>query len=131
VHVDAAQAGEAEMVGYPQRLHAIGERLQAVEIVEIERIDRAYGHRHAVQRHRIVAADQVEPVQRAAAGDHVVFRQRLEPAHLAGAGGDLLVMLGPKAQAEVDGGGTHAVDFTPQKLRASAISPDARLPFQQ
>ena len=46
---------------------------ELVEIGPVERIDRADRQRHAVQRHRIVAAEAVEPVQRAAARHHVVL----------------------------------------------------------
>ena len=123
----AAQAGEAEMVGDPHRLDALDQSLQLVEIAAVERVDRADRQGHAVQRHRIVAAQAVEPVQRAAARHHVVLRQRLEPADLAGVVGDLLVVLGPKAQAEVDIDGGHAAESTPKKVRASATDRDARL----
>ena len=80
-----------------------------------------------MQRHRIVAAQAVEPAQRVAARHHVVLRQRLEPAHLAGIGGDLLIVLGTQAQAEVDIDGAHGAEFTPGKVRASATNRDARL----
>ena len=100
---------------------------EVVEVAPVERIDRADRQRHAMQRHRIVAADAVEPVQRTAARHHVVLRQRLEPAHPAGAGGDLLVMLGPQSQPEADLGGAHAVDSTFSKARTSAISRAAAL----
>ena len=101
VHVGAAQAGEAEMVGYPHRLYAVDQGLQIGEIGGIERIDRADRHRHTMQRHRIVAADAAEPLKRVAARDHVVLRQRLKPAHLARAGSDLLVMLVAQSQPEI------------------------------
>ena len=112
VHVLPAQAGEAEMVGDPERLHPFNERLEIVEVVSVERIDRADRQRHAMQRHRIVAADAVEPVQRAAARHHVVLRQSLEPAHLSGAGDDLFVVFGPKAQSEAEFVGAHVVEST-------------------
>ena len=57
-----------------------------------DRLDR---ERHALQRHRIVAADAVEPVQRATARHPEVLRQRLEPAHPSGVSGDLFIALGP------------------------------------
>jgi hypothetical protein len=109
VHVLPAQAGEAEMVRDPHRLHPADQRLEIVEVAAVERVDRADRERHAMQRHRIVAADAVEPVHGAAARHHVVLRQRLEPAHPPGAGGDLFVMLGPQSQPETDLG-AHLVD---------------------
>src|SRR6266850_3980922 len=90
------------MVGDPQWLDSVDQRLEIIEIAAIEGIDRADRQRYAVQRHRIIAPEGVEPVKRPAARHHVVLRQRLEPAHPSGAGSDLLVVFGPKPQAETD-----------------------------
>ena len=111
VHVEATQAREAQMVGNPHRLHAIDEGGEVVEIAPVQRIDRADGQRHTVQRHRIVAADAVEPVQRGATRHHVVFREHFEPAHPTGIGGNFIVVLGPKPQSKIDARAHSHGDF--------------------
>src|SRR5690242_12815727 len=90
------------MVADPHRLDPGDQPLEVREVLLVERIDRADRQRHAVQRHRIVAPEGVEPIERLAARDHVVLAERLEPLDLAGRREDFLVVLVAQAQPETD-----------------------------
>ena len=82
-----------EMLGDERRLVAIDERLETPEMRLVERLRPADRHAHAVQRHRIVAADAGQRVMRRAAGAHVVFGMNLEEAVLLPVGQDRRQML--------------------------------------
>ena len=81
------------MLGNERRLVAIDERLETPEMSLVERLRPADRHAHAVQRHRIVAADAGQRVVRRAARAHVVFGMNLEEALLLPLGEDRRQML--------------------------------------
>ena len=105
-----------EMLGNKRRLVAIDERLEAPEMRLVERLRPADRHAHAVERHRIVAADAGQRIMRRAAGAHVVFGMNLEEAVLLPLGEDRRQMLMLEAGAGEAGNG----------MRRKAEAPDAR-----
>ena len=62
-----------DLLPLPYTEEALDQPLEVAEVTVVQWVDRADRQRHAVQRHRIVAAEGVEPVQRQAALDHVVL----------------------------------------------------------
>jgi hypothetical protein len=60
VQVHAVHARPAEVIGNPFGLDARGKRLQALEVVHVERRGGGNGERHAVHDDGIAVADAVE-----------------------------------------------------------------------
>ncbi len=100
VEVLPGEAGPAQVIGDPQRLHALGQRLDLAQIVLVERVGAADRQGHAVHDHGIVGADAVEPFQRAPAVDQIVLGEDLQPVERRTGRRDLLVVRGAQAEAE-------------------------------
>ena len=99
VRVDAVGGAPAEVVGDPGRLDVARERGQLRQVALVERIGRADRQRHAVQHHRVVAADRLQHAARVAARDHEVLGDHLEPADVRLGFDDVAVVLAPQTQA--------------------------------
>ena len=82
------------------RAGARGEGLQLAQVLPVQRVGAADGHRDAVQRHRVALGDLVEDPQRAAPGVHEVLRQDLEPVDGRAPGEDVAEV--DRAQADAD-----------------------------
>ena len=93
VGVAPSDAGPAEMVGHPGGLEASRESVEPRQIGLVQRIGRSDGERHAVQHHGVPLAHPREHVERAAALDHEVLGERLEPVDGCGIGQDALEMV--------------------------------------
>jgi hypothetical protein len=109
VQVHAMDAGPAQMIGDPGRLHPVRQRLQPAEILQIERGGGRDRERHAMHYDGIAFADAVKDAQGLAAIDHVIFGDDLEPVDFRLAFEDLAIMLRPKTQAEAEKGRPVAV----------------------
>src|SRR6516162_3420731 len=62
----------------------------------------ADGHRHSVHGERVALADPGQEVQRLAARDQVVLRERLEPVDVRALRQDGLVVIDPESQAKAE-----------------------------
>ncbi len=74
------------MLGDEERLAALDQRREPLQMVMLDAVGRAERQADAVQAQRIIATDHAELPERSAAA-HVVFRMHLEPAD-GGAGGN-------------------------------------------
>src|SRR5258708_4328058 len=88
------------MVRDPRRLEPAREFAQFTEVAAIQRIGRAYRHRHAMHRDWIMLAHCFKYFERASALDHEVFRDDLEPIYFRLGLDDELVMRPSKPDAE-------------------------------
>ena len=85
---------------------ALGELVEAVEIVLIEGRGGGNRQRDAVHDHRIALDDLVEHGERLSAGDHVVLRDHLEPVDVGVAVEDVAVVRRAQAEPEAEIGRT-------------------------
>ena len=67
------------MIGEPGRLGALDQALELLQMLAIELVRRAEIHRHAMLDDAVLLEDRIEHFERAAAIDHEVFRDDLEP----------------------------------------------------
>ncbi len=67
------------MVGEPRRFGAPHQRFQPLEVLAVERLNRAEVHGHAVLHDAVLLQNLVQYVQRAAAIDHEIFGDDFEP----------------------------------------------------
>ena len=90
------------MVGDPERLRSIAERLQLGEIGAIERVGAADRERHAVHRDRVALGHAIEEVQGPPLRLHVVLAEDLEPVDGGGVLEDVCIVHGPQPQADAE-----------------------------
>lgn len=81
VVVVAVATGETEMIGDPRRGCAFGDRTDAVEVVEIERLAAAEVHADAMQCQRIPIGDMFKLSWHETATGEEVVGQQLDPWH--------------------------------------------------
>ena len=79
-----------EMLGHQRRLVALDETAEARKMRPVERLRTADRHAHAVQRHRMVAAEALQRAMRRSARAHVVLGMDFEEAALRSFGEDRL-----------------------------------------
>jgi hypothetical protein len=96
---EAAAPGPGEVLGDEHRLDAPHQRREAGELGGVERLAAGQRQRHAVQRHRVLGADRLEPRQARPALHEVVLGMDLEPQARRATGQGLLVVLGLEADA--------------------------------
>ena len=104
VGVEAGHAGPAQVVGNPAGLDGVGQALELVEVVEVERIGAADRQRDAVHDDGVALGDLFEDVARPAAGVHEVFGDDLEPVHRRVVVEDVRKVDGAQADAEAEVG---------------------------
>lgn len=97
VQVHAVNAGPAQMIGNPFRVHALRKVFQPAQIVHVEGRRGSDREGHAVHHDGIPLADLVEDAQRLAARDHIVLGYDLEPIDGRRSIQDLRIMLGSEA----------------------------------
>ena len=83
VQVDAVGAGPAQMVGDDRRVDQVGQRLEVLEIIVIQRVGRADRQRHPMHGHGTAFAHGHQVAQRHAAHGHEVFRDDFKPVDAA------------------------------------------------
>jgi hypothetical protein len=98
VAIQSGDAGPADVIAEPLRLHARRQRLQLVEKAEVDRVGAADRERHAVHDDRIALRDLVKEVQRPPFRVDEVLRNDLEPVHFRPFRRDVPEML--RAQAD-------------------------------
>ena len=103
VHIFVIDPGPAQVVGKPMRLDSLDQRLEPLQVIEIEFVTAAQRHGYAVHDHRVIPANRIEKIERLAAVDHVVFAQDFEPVDILRlALEDVLVMLRAQAEAKAE-----------------------------
>jgi hypothetical protein len=90
------------MVRHPVRAHALGQRLELAQVLAVEGIGAADGHRHPVQHDRVTLRDLVEHVERPSAGVEEVLGEDLEPVHLGPVLQDVAEVDAPQADADAE-----------------------------
>jgi hypothetical protein len=85
-----------EMLGEQRRLIDIDDAFQPFQVVAIERGCTADRQADTVDRQRMISANPVQEVMRRTARAHVVLGVNLEEIDAAGAGQDVVAMLGFK-----------------------------------
>ena len=79
VRVTSIDAAPAEMIGEPGRLRALHQPLELLQMLAVQPVGRAEIHRDAMLDDAVLLEDRIEHLERAAAIDHEVFRDDLEP----------------------------------------------------
>src|SRR5579872_301052 len=69
------------MVSEPRSLGALDERLEAAQMLPVQRLRRAEIRRDPMLDHSITFENQVQRRERAPTVDHVILRDDLEPVH--------------------------------------------------
>src|SRR5581483_5674064 len=123
VQVPSVDPGPAEMVGEPGRIEAIGERADAAEVVDVERVGAADRQRHPVQRDREVASHALEDRERAPARRHEVLGERLEPVDPRAALRDLVEVTRPEPDAASEEGPGRSAHDVPREAVLPAGAP--------
>src|SRR6266481_6067077 len=90
------------MIRYPSGPDTLGERLQVAQVIEVQWIGRADRQRHPVHDDRIPFAYAIDHVERAAAADHEVLGDDLEPVERRPVLQHVGVMLTPKPDAAAE-----------------------------
>src|ERR1043166_2055002 len=98
----AMHAGPAQMVRHPFRLDTVREIFQRLQIFEVWGRGGGDRQRDAMHHHWIARADFFQRLQWLAARHHVVFADDLEPVDRRAAGKDLVVMLVAQAETEAE-----------------------------
>jgi hypothetical protein len=97
VGVTSVDATPAEVIGEPGSFGAAGEGLEALEMFAVGWLDGAEVHGDAVLDDAVTFEDLIEDLERAAAVDHVVFGDDLEPVDDGLFGEDVVVVRDAKA----------------------------------
>src|SRR5579872_3782132 len=69
------------MVSEPRSLGALDQRLEAAQMLPVQRLRRAEIRRNSMLDHSITFENQVQRRERAPTVDHVILRDDLEPIH--------------------------------------------------
>src|SRR5450631_750982 len=116
VGVASVYASPAQVVREPGSSGPPGELLETLKVFAIGRLRRTKIHGNAVLNDPILFANLVEDLERAAAIDHIVFRNDLKPIDNRLFGEDVIVMWDPQPDTDtVIGKGIKSVGWH-QKL---------------
>lgn len=100
VAVVAAESRPTQVIGYDLGLNPVHERLEAPQVLAVDRLRRTYRQGDTVQSYRVVRADTLQDVAGPPPRDHEVLRDRLEPRDVGALGEDRLVVGGTQADAD-------------------------------
>ena len=104
VQIFTGDSGPAQVIGHPGWLNPLRKPHQRLQVIVVEGVGTTDRQRHPVQHDRVVGAYAIEKIQGFAAGNEVVFGQRLEPVDARVALEYGLVMVGTQAESKAKPG---------------------------